>query len=65
DPAAAALVDPEADQSRARRRGPIGRRMALPATVVSILVALAALMWLSHRQDSGPPATAPTTVKGD
>jgi serine/threonine protein kinase len=61
DPAAAALRAPDADQARARARARPWRRMAFPAAVVSILLGLVALIWLSsHRSAEAPPPPAPT-----
>jgi serine/threonine protein kinase len=58
DPAAAALRAPELGQARAGVR-PL-RRLAFPAVIMSILIGLGTLVWLSHRSADAPPP-APTS----
>jgi eukaryotic-like serine/threonine-protein kinase len=60
DPAAAALRAPETERGRGPAR-PL-RRMVVPVAVVSVLLGLAALVWLSQRPagSSSAPSAAPT-----
>jgi serine/threonine protein kinase len=58
DPAAAAARDPEA--TRARGRGVGLRRLAFPAAVVTLLVGLGALVWLSGPRAGSRTSPTPT-----
>jgi serine/threonine protein kinase len=55
DPAAAALRAPDAEAARARARSLPLRRLSFRVVVVSVIVGLGTLVWLSHRAAEAPP----------
>jgi eukaryotic-like serine/threonine-protein kinase len=64
DPAGAAARAPAAEDARRRARtGPL-RRLSFPAVVVSVILGLGALVWLSHRA-AAPPPQPPATSTSD
>jgi serine/threonine-protein kinase len=54
-----AVVPPAEGAARARGRGVVPPALKVPLVIVAVLVALAGLVWLSHRQAPAPPSPSP------